>query len=205
VADSQVLLVVGLLLVVVGLVGVAAKFFGAELGVVTGRSRVVATLLGLAVLAAWMWAPLPGTRDAAGKAGVQDYQARVLATCADIRGQTYGEGLIFDGRTWDRDGLAQLLKEQITFHQVAWSRLWQNDVPKPLREKQAVAQAHVDEFLVDARTWQKSVQKYKRERISNSRYKALATQAGVLDSASQATASITDLAGQSCQVATESN
>jgi hypothetical protein len=60
-ADSQILLIVGLLLVVVGLVGVAAKLFGAELGVVTGRSRVVATVLGLALLLAWMWAPLPGT------------------------------------------------------------------------------------------------------------------------------------------------
>ena len=88
---------------------------------------------------------------------------------------------------------------------MAWNRLWRNEVPKSLREKQAVAQGDVDEFLVDPRAWQKSVQKYTRERISNSRYKSLATEAGVLSSASQATASITDLAGQSCQVDPESN
>ncbi len=199
-ADSQVLLVVGLLLVIVGLVGVAAKFFGAELGVVTGRSRVVATLLGLVVLAAWMWAPLPGTRDAAEKAAVGGYQARVVATCADISTQSYGEGLIFDGRSWDRDGLALVMRQQLAFQRVAWARLWQNEVPASLRERQVVARRHVDEFLEDASAWQKSIQKHKKKRLSHSRYKALMNEAEVLDSASEATASLTDLAGRSCQL-----
>jgi hypothetical protein len=199
-ADSQVLLVVGLLLVVVGVVGVAAKFFGAELGVITGRSRIVATLLGLVLLAAWMWLPLPGTRDAAEKAAVQEYRARVVATCADIGSQNFGGGLIFDGRSWDRAGLALLMKQQLSFQRVAWDRLWKNDVPKPLREEQAVARRDVDEFLSDATRWQKSIQRYKKERLSDSRYKALAEKSGVLESASEATASLTDLAGQSCQL-----
>jgi hypothetical protein len=124
----------------------------------------------------------------------------VGAAPRDIRSQSYGEAVIFNGQTWDRDGLALLLSQQLAFQKVAWARLWQDDVPKPLRDKQAVARRDVDEFLTDADRWQKSVQKYKKERISNARYKALATKAGALGSASEATASISDLAGQSCQL-----
>jgi len=196
--DSQVLLIVGLLLLIVGLRGAALKVFGAEMGAHTGRTRLVAVALGLGLLAAWMWLPLPGSRHAAEAAKVDTYQQRVLATCADIRNQQTGGADVLRPDGVDRDAFVSLVDRQLAFQRVAWSRLWDVDAPEELVDEREAARRDVGATLKAIKRLRNLVAGQPQDVLSQSLINDIADQSGALDNAAMATASLSDLAGESC-------
>lgn len=207
--DSQILLIVGLLLLIVGLLGVALKLFGAEIGALTGPGRLVAVVLGLTLLACWMWLPLPGSRQAAEDAAVERYQRRVLATCADIAEQTQGGFELFGASgvslTIDRDGFAARVGRQISFQKVAWSRLWKVDVPDALVDEQQATRNDVRTFLEDVRVMQKATKARPEEQLELTTVQQLVDESGMSTSGAALSASLADLAGESCDLTSDAS
>lgn len=208
-ADSQILLIVGLLLLIVGLLGVALKLFGAEIGALTGTGRIIAVVLGLALLACWMWLPLPGSRQAAEDAAVERYQKRVLGTCADIAEQTEGGFELITpgpgGLTFDVDGMVARIGRQMEYSDVAWTRLWRVEAPGTLEDERDIARADVQGLQEKARALQAAMKARPEEALGLKDLQQMSDESGYTTAAAVLSASLADLAGESCDLTSDAS